>query len=342
MCIRDRINRATQITHHIKFRDEYYSAYLGYNPDVHVDSLQILYTSFKTPVTTYHYHMGNKGMKKIKQEPFPIHMGKIRVKRLSATSLDGQEIPITLVYDKWAIKYQEDNNKKIYLTAYGAYGFGQNPYYSSTIKHLTSSGFTVAIAHVRGGNDMGMQWYESGKLLQKKNTFNDFIACAEYLTQEGYTKKGNITAEGTSAGGLLMGAVANMRPDLFKTIILNVPFVDVINTMLDEKLPLTIDEYEEWGNPKKRKYYDYIKSYSPYDNVKAQAYPNLLFFTGINDTNVGYWEPAKMVAKLRKLKTDNNVLLFHTNFSAGHGGASGRFAALNERAYRLALIIDMY
>jgi len=336
------INKITQTAHTIKFKDDYYTVYLGYNPDNNVDSLQILYTSFKIPVTTYHYHMGNKGMKKIKQDPFPFYMGKTRVKRLWASSLDGQQIPITLVYDKWRTKNQEDKNKKIYLTSYGAYSSGQNPYYSSTIKHLISAGFTVAIAHVRGGDDMGMQWYESGKLLQKKNTFYDFIACAEHLIQEGYANKGNITAEGGSAGGLLMGAVANMRPDLFKTIILDVPFVDVINTMLDEKLPLTIDEYEEWGNPKKRKYYEYIKSYSPYDNVKAQAYPNLLFFTGLNDTRVGYWEPAKMVAKLRKLKTDNNILLLHTNFSAGHGGASGRFAALNEQAYRLALITDMY
>ncbi len=336
------INRTTQAAHYIKFKEAYNTAYIGYNRETNTDSLEIVYTSFKTPITTYRYHMGDQGMTKIKQAPSPTYIGKIKVKRIWATSLDGQQIPITVVYDKWRSNGTKSSDKKLYLTSYGAYGSDQTPYYDARIKHLISTGFTVALAHVRGGNDMGEQWYEAGKLLQKKNTFYDFITCAEHLIQEGYAQKGSITAEGGSAGGLLMGAVANMRPDLFKTIILNVPFVDVINTMLDEKLPLTIDEYEEWGNPEKRKYYDYMKSYSPYDNVQAQNYPNLLFFTGLNDTRVGYWEAAKMVAKLRALKTDNNLLLLHTSLSAGHGGASGRFSSLNEQAYRLALIADMY
>jgi len=188
---------------------------------------------------------------------------------------------------------------------------------------------------------MGTEWYNDGKMFNKKNTFSDFIACAEYLVSEKYAEKGSIVAEGGSAGGLLMGAIANERPELFNTVILNVPFVDVINTMLDEKLPLTVGEYEEWGNPKKKKEYRYIKSYSPYDNVKAQNYPNMLFFTGLNDTRVGYWEPAKMVAKLRAHKTDSNLLLLKTGFSNGHGGGSGRFAGYRDSAYKLALIYDL-
>ncbi|MEO1255125.1 MAG: prolyl oligopeptidase family serine peptidase, partial [Bacteroidota bacterium] len=201
--------------------------------------------------------------------------------------------------------------------------------------------FVVAIAHVRGGGDLGEEWYRNGKMLKKKNTFTDFISCTEHLIASGYGEKGKVIAEGGSAGGLLMGAVANMRPDLYQLLILDVPFVDVINTMLDDKLPLTTQEYPEWGNPNEKKYFKYIKSYSPYENVAAKDYPNMLFLTAINDSRVGYWEPAKMVAKLRALKTDQNEIFLRTDFSAGHGGASGRYASLSETALKYSLILDL-
>jgi protease II len=207
---------------------------------------------------------------------------------------------------------------------------------------LLNKGFIYAIAHIRGGNDLGEEWYLDGKMLNKKNTFTDFIACSEYLIEKEYVTKGNITIQGGSAGGLLMGAVANMRPDLYKAIILDVPFVDVVNTMLDEKLPLTTGEYEEWGNPNKKKDYEYIKSYSPYDNVAQQNYPPMFFFTGLNDSRVGYWEPAKMVAKLREYKTDNNILLLKTNLYSGHGGDSGRYSSYKDLAMKYALIFELY
>lgn len=232
--------------------------------------------------------------------------------------------------------------KKIILVGYGAYGSGQELSYNPNIFPLLNRGFYYAIAHVRGGDDMGGNWHLDGKMLNKKNSFTDFIDCAEYLIEKDYVKKGNIIAQGASAGGLLMGAVANMRPDLFKVIILNVPFVDVVNTMLDDKLPLTTLEYEEWGDPRKELYFNYIHSYSPYDNVKPQQYPNMFFFTALNDTRVGYWEPAKMVAKLRKLKTDQNTLLLHTDLYSGHGGASGRYSSFRALAMKYALILGLY
>ena len=262
------------------------------------------------------------------------------------TAKDGKQIPLTLIRkDKPSnVKgnYFRSPNPKVYLTSYGSYGSGQSIHNGPMAYHLVNAGYVYAIAHVRGGDDMGEEWYEDGKMLHKKNTFTDFIACAEYLIAERYARMGSIVAEGGSAGGLLMGAVVNERPELFNTVILNVPFVDVINTMLDEDLPLTVGEFEEWGNPKNKTYYEYMKSYSPYDNVKAQDYPNLLFFTALNDSRVGYWEPAKMVAKLRATKTDDKVLLLKTDFSNGHGGGSGRFAYLRDCSYKLALIYDLY
>ena len=213
-------------------------------------------------------------------------------------------------------------------------------FHSNSLSPLLSRGFVYAIAHVRGGDDMGMHWYDDGKLLNKKNTFTDFIDCTEFLIEEGYADKDQIVAEGASAGGLLMGAVANMRPDLFRLIILNVPFVDVVNTMLDDQLPLTTGEYDEWGNPREKKYFNYMKSYSPYDNVKNQSYPNMLFMTGLNDTRVGYWEPAKMVAKLRAHNTSDTEILLKTDFNAGHGGGSGRFEYYRNTSYKYALIFD--
>ncbi len=336
------INQATQKSHFLKLKEEFYNIGIGYNPDFATDSLQFSYSSFETPLTTFKYHMKTKEKRLVKQHSKPIihPFYKYVIERKWVTAKDGKQIPLTLISHKWRAK-RKSNNHKVYLTSYGAYGSGQSLADSPTAHHLVNSGYVYAIAHVRGGDDMGREWYDDGKLFNKKNTFSDFIACAEYLITEDYAKKGSIVAAGGSAGGLLMGAVVNARPELFNTVILDVPFVDVINTMLDENLPLTVGEFEEWGNPKKEKYYRYMKSYSPYDNVKAQKYPNLLFFTGLNDTRVGYWEPAKMAAKLRATKTDDNLLLLKTTFYNGHGGGSGRFAGFRDSAYKLALIYDL-
>ena len=337
------IHRQTKEEHYIKCKEEYYDIDIGYNPDTDTKILRYSYSSFVTPSQIIDYNMDTKYQKVIKKGKKSIYYySKFKIERTYATAPDGTQIPITLVYNKWRSKGTKSIHKRVYLTSYGSYGSGSTPGFSHYVHALLQRGFVFAIAHVRGGNDMGMQWYHDGRMLNKKNTFTDFIACAEHLIQEGYAAKGTITAQGGSAGGLLMGAIANMRPDLFKAIILDVPFVDVINTMLDDKLPLTTSEYEEWGNPSKKKYFDYIKSYSPYENVKAQDYPHLFFFTGINDTRVGYWEPAKMVAKLRDLKTDDNILLLKTDFYAGHGGGSGRYAGIKDAAYKLAIIFDLY
>ncbi len=337
------INQATQEHHFIEPEDEFYNIGIGYNPDFKTDSLQFSYNTFQKPTTIYNYHMTTKKKRLVKQYGKPVthRFKKYVVERKWVTAKDGKQIPLTLITDKWRSK-RKGNNYRVYLTSYGAYGSGQGLASGPVVEHLVNSNYIYAIAHIRGGDDMGKEWYEDGKLLNKKNTFSDFIACAEYLIDEGYAKEGSIVAQGGSAGGLLMGAVVNERPELFNTVILDVPFVDIVNTMLDEKLPLTVGEFEEWGNPKEKTYYNYIKSYSPYDNVKAQKYPNLLFFTGLNDTRVGYWEPAKMVAKLRATKTDDKLLLLKTDFSNGHGGGSGRYAGYRDSAYKLALIYDLY
>ncbi len=234
---------------------------------------------------------------------------------------------------------QKDGNNPLLLYGYGSYGNTIDPYFSSSRLSLLDRGFVFAVAHVRGGQIKGRQWYEDGKLLKKKNTFTDFIDCAEFLIQEKFTNPDKLTAMGGSAGGLLMGAVVNMRPDLFKGIVAAVPFVDVVTTMLDEAIPLTTGEFDEWGNPKDKTYYDYMLSYSPYDNVEAKDYPHIMVTTGLHDSQVQYWEPAKWVARLREVKTDNNVLLLHTNMDAGHGGKSGRFAAQRETAMEYAFLI---
>ena len=228
------------------------------------------------------------------------------------------------------------------LYGYGSYGVTINPYFSTTRLSLLDRGFIYAIAHIRGGEYLGRQWYEDGKLLKKKNTFTDFIACSQYLIAEGYTSPEHLFAEGGSAGGLLMGAVVNMAPQLYKGIIASVPFVDVVTTMLDDSIPLTTGEYDEWGNPNDKEYYEYMKSYSPYDNITEKSYPNMLVTTGLYDSQVQYWEPAKWVAKLRDLKKDNNVLIFKTDMTSGHGGASGRFESLKEEAleYAFLLMVD--
>ena len=258
--------------------------------------------------------------------------------RLWATAPDGTKVPMSVAYKKGLDK---NGANPTYLYGYGSYGSSMDPYFSTLRLSLLDRGFVYVMAHIRGGSEMGRQWYENGKFLQKKNTFTDFIACAEHLIQEKYTSNQHLVMSGGSAGGLLMGAVMNMRPDLFKLVVANVPFVDVINTMLDETIPLTVAEFDEWGNPKDKVYYDYMKSYSPYDNVEKKSYPNMLVTTGLHDSQVQYWEPAKWVARLRELKTDHHILLLHTNMEAGHGGASGRFEALKEVALDYAFILDL-
>jgi oligopeptidase B len=258
--------------------------------------------------------------------------------RVWATAVDGTKIPISLVYKK-GIKKNGKNPLLQY--AYGSYGSTTDPRFSSVRLSLLDRGFVYAIAHVRGGQYMGRAWYEDGKLFNKKNTFTDFIDCSKFLIDQGYTSSDHLYAYGGSAGGLLMGAIVNMNPELYNGVIAAVPFVDVVTTMLDDSIPLTTGEYDEWGNPNDPKYYEYIKSYSPYDQVQAKAYPNLFVTTGLHDSQVQYWEPAKWVAKLRELKTDSNLLFLDTNMDAGHGGASGRFEALKEIAKDYSFIFDL-
>jgi len=248
------------------------------------------------------------------------------------------KIPISLVYRKGL---EKNGKNPLLLYGYGSYGASTNPSFSSARLSLLDRGFVYAIAHIRGGQELGRDWYEAGKLLQKKNTFTDFIACAEHLVAEKFTNPDRLFAMGGSAGGLLMGAVVNMRPNLFKGVIAAVPFVDVITTMLDPSIPLTTSEFDEWGNPADKEYYDYMLSYSPYDNVEAKEYPAMLVTTGLHDSQVQYWEPAKWVAKLRELKTDNNLLLLYTNMEAGHGGASGRYRRYREIALQYAFLLDL-
>lgn len=258
--------------------------------------------------------------------------------RLYATAKDGTKVPISLVYKKGFVK---DGNAPLLLYAYGSYGASTDATFNSSRLSLLNRGFVYAIAHIRGGQEMGRQWYEDGKLMKKKNTFTDFIDCGEFLVKEKYTGKEHLYAQGGSAGGLLMGAVVNTAPDLWHGVIAQVPFVDVVNTMLDESIPLTTNEFDEWGNPKNKDAYFYMKSYSPYENVEKKNYPNLLVTTGLYDSQVQYFEPSKWVAKLRATKTDNNILLLHTNMAFGHGGASGRFDYLKDVALNYAFLFSL-
>jgi oligopeptidase B len=260
-----------------------------------------------------------------------------QTERIFATAADGTKIPVSLVYKK-ALRQAEGNPTLLY--GYGAYEANIDPHFTSSRISLLDRGFVYAIAHIRGGGEMGRPWYEQGKLLHKKNSFIDFIACAEHLLAHKYTARDKLAVWGRSAGGLLMGAITTMRPDLFKVVIAGVPFVDAVTTMLDPSIPLTTSEYDEWGNPNDPVYYDYIKSYSPYDNIEAKAYPNLLVTAGLNDPRVAYWEPAKWVAKLRSLKLDQNLLLLKTDMSVGHSGPSGRYDYLRETAFIYAFILD--
>lgn len=326
--------------HYLAFDEPAYLAHVGINPEFNTTVLRYGYTSMTTPGSVYDYDMVTRERVLLKQEEVlgDFDSSNYQTERLHAVAQDGAQIPISLVYRKGLEKNGEN---PCVLYGYGSYGHSLDAAFGSTRLSLLDRGFIFALAHIRGGEEMGRQWYEDGKLLNKKNTFTDFIACAEHLIAERYTSRERLFAIGGSAGGLLMGAVVNLRPELFKGVVAQVPFVDVVTTMLDATIPLTTGEYDEWGNPNDEQYFDYMLSYSPYDNVEAKAYPNLLVTTGLHDSQVQYWEPAKWVAKLRAMKTDNNRLLLKTNLEAGHGGASGRFKRYREVALDYAFILDL-
>lgn len=334
------INQGDGSEHYLDFGEPAYSAYIGQNVDFDTEVLRFGYSSMTTPWSTFDYNMNTKQRTLMKEQPVLGNFNKAdyTTERLMAKAEDGTLVPISVVYKNGA---KVEGGSPTLLYAYGSYGASMDAYFSSGRLSLLDRGFIFAIAHIRGGQEMGRHWYEDGKLLKKKNTFTDFIDCGKFLVEEGYTKKDGLYAMGGSAGGLLMGAVVNMAPELWNGVVAAVPFVDVVTTMLDETIPLTTGEYDEWGNPNDKLYYDYILSYSPYDNVGAHDYPNMLVTTGLHDSQVQYWEPAKWVAKLRELKTDDNVLLLHTNMEAGHGGASGRFEAIKETAREYAFIFKM-
>ncbi len=326
--------------HYVDFGEPAYTAYAGSNPEYNTATLRYVYTSLTTPSSVYDYGMETreKELKKRQEVVGGYDPEEYVTERLYATVRDGVKVPISVVYKKDTPKSADT---PLLLYAYGSYGNSMDAAFSSTRLSLLNRGFIYALAHIRGGQEMGRQWYEDGKMFKKKNTFNDFIDCAEFLIKKQYTSPAHLFAEGGSAGGLLMGAVANLRPDLWRGIIADVPFVDVVTTMLDESIPLTTNEFDEWGNPKNKDSYDYMKSYSPYDNVEKKAYPNMLITTGLHDSQVQYFEPAKWIARLRTHKTDQNVLLLKTNMEAGHGGASGRFDYLKEIALQFAFMFAL-
>ncbi|TXE10898.1 S9 family peptidase [Gelidibacter salicanalis] len=327
--------------YYLPFDNETYTAYTATNVEFDTNILRYGYNSMTTPSSSIDFNMETKEKTILKeQEVLDPNFDKDNYasERVWATAADGVKVPISMVYKK-GIKM--DGSNPVLLYAYGSYGHTIDPYFSSIRLSLLDRGFIYAIAHVRGGEYLGRMWYEDGKLLQKKNTFTDFIECSKFLISENYTSPKHLYALGGSAGGLLVGAVINEAPELFNGVIAAVPFVDVLTTMLDDSIPLTTGEYDEWGNPNDPTYYEYMKSYSPYDNVKRQDYPHMLITTGLHDSQVQYWEPAKWAAKLRVYKTDDNILLLKTNMTAGHGGASGRFEALKEDAEEYAFLLDL-
>ena len=327
--------------HYLNFGEEVYTAKISYNPSFDTEQLRFSYSSLTTPNSTFDYNMRTreKTLLKVQEIVGGFNPDEYIAKRLYVTAQDGKKIPISMVYRK---DTKPGKHTPLLLYGYGSYGYTIDPTFSVARISLLDRGFIYAIAHIRGGQTLGREWYDDGKLLNKRNTFTDFIACSEYLIAEKYTSKEHLCAMGGSAGGLLMGAVVNMRPDLFKAVIASVPFVDVITTMSDKSIPLTTGEYDEWGNPDDETYYQYMMSYSPYDNVTAQMYPNMLVTTGLHDSQVQYWEPAKWVAKLREMKTDNNLLLLHVNMDAGHGGSSGRFEQYRETALEYAFLCKIF
>jgi oligopeptidase B len=324
--------------HPIEFPEPAYSVFGTGNAEFETDTFRFAYESLVTPDSVFDYDMNTRGRKLLKQEEVLGGYDPARYKSelIYATASDGTQLPISMVYRK---DLRRTGPQPLLLVGYGAYGFASDVHFSSTRLSLLDRGAIYAIAHVRGGGEMGKRWHDQGRMLSKRNTFTDFITVAERLLAAGYTARDRLVVQGGSAGGLLMGVVANLRPDLFKAVVAEVPFVDVINTMLDASLPLTTGEYEEWGNPQEREHFEYMLSYSPYDNIAPKAYPAMLVETSLNDSQVMYWEPAKYVAKLRAMKTDNNPVLLKINMDAGHGGASGRYDFLREIAFTYTFIL---
>jgi oligopeptidase B len=326
--------------HYLDFGEPAYTASSGGNPDYGTKTFRYNYSSLKTPSSVYEYDPVQKTKKLLKQQEVlgGYNPDNYVTERLYATATDGSKVPVSLVYKKGLIK---NGKTPLLLYAYGSYGISIDASFASSRLSLLDRGFVFAIAHIRGGQEMGRQWYEDGKMMKKKNTFTDFIDVGKFLIKEKYTSKNHLYAQGGSAGGLLMGAIVNMAPELWNGIIAQVPFVDVVNTMLDESIPLTTNEFDQWGNPKEKDAYFYMKSYSPYENVEKKNYPNILVTTGLHDSQVQYFEPAKWVAKLRAMKTDKNILLLHTNMKFGHGGASGRFDYLKDVALNYAFLFAL-
>ncbi len=337
-----RVRRYDGSEHAIDFHEDVFTAGLGDNREFATDRLRLGFSSLTTPATVYDYHLAERRLETLKVQEIPSGYDASRYlgERLWAKAVDGTEVPISVIRRK---DYPKDGSGRLFLYGYGSYGMGMPPSFNASRLSLVDRGFAFAIAHVRGGDEMGHRWYREGKLEKKSNTFSDFISCAEKLIESGYAEPGQIAIRGGSAGGMLMGAVSNMRPELWRCVVAEVPFVDVLNTMQDESLPLTPIEWPEWGNPLTSKD-DFlrIRSYCPYENIEAKAYPAMLVTAGISDPRVTYWEPAKYVAKLRATKTDDNILLLKTNMDAGHFGASGRFDALKEHAEVLAFVFKCF
>jgi len=325
--------------HFVTLPEPVYTLAAQGGPEFDTTLLRFHYTSLVTPPSTFDYDMNARTRTLVKQQPVlgGFDSKNYTSERIFATAADGTKVPVSLVYRKGLKK---DGKAPALLYGYGSYGIPSEPNFSSERLSLLDRGFVYAIAHIRGGSDLGKTWHDAGKMLNKRNTFSDFIAAADLLSKEKYTQPKRLAIMGGSAGGLLMGAVVNMRPDLFGAVIAKVPFVDVLSTMMDATLPLTVGEYEEWGNPADEKAYSYMRSYSPYDNVESQAFPNMLVTAGLNDPRVSYWEPAKWVAKLRAVKKDNNLLLLKTNMGAGHFGASGRYERYKETAFDYAFLFQ--
>jgi oligopeptidase B len=349
LAISERKNGLTQLAirdlkdnsqHYLDFGEAAYTVYPSTNAEYNTDILRYGYTSMVTPSSTYDYNMKTKDKTLMKQQEVlgGYDQKNYVTERVMAKVGDGVEVPISIVYKKGTKK---DGSAPLLLYAYGSYGNSMNPSFSSTRLSLLDRGFIYALAHIRGGEEMGRQWYEDGKMMKKKNTFTDFIDCGKFLIDQKFTSKEHLYAQGGSAGGLLMGAVINMAPEIWNGVIAQVPFVDVVNTMLDESIPLTTNEYDEWGNPNNKEAYDYMKSYSPYENIEAKEYPNLLVTTGLHDSQVQYFEPAKWVAKLRATKKGSNVILLKTDMEYGHGGASGRFDYLKDVALSYAFLFKL-
>lgn len=327
-------------SYYLPFQEEAYTAYIGQNLDFDSETLRYGYTSMTTPQSIIDFNMATQKSEVKKEQVVLGNFNKdnYTTRRIWVTARDGAKIPVSLVHRK---DLEINSNTPLLQYAYGSYGYSMDVYFSSSNLTLLDRGFIYAIAHIRGGQEMGREWYENGKMLRKKNTFNDFIDVSNYLIDHQFTSAQHLYAMGGSAGGLLMGVVINEAPELYRGVVAQVPFVDTLTTMLDDSIPLTTGEYEEWGNPNEKVYYDYIKSYSPYDNIERKAYPNLLITTGLHDSQVQYWEPAKWTAKLREYKTDDHLLLLKTDMETGHGGASGRFESLKELAFEFAFIFHL-